>query len=249
MSNIFRSYVGYATEGQWAQRAAAELGITPQQFLDSYYIDGFLLLLLSADSPEYGLIHINFRGGLSSEVRYDPATATVTSVKTYLDGALVEEWSGAMTAQQYINFDWPGTLVYGSEQADYLWIGDGTILAGSGNDIVELDGNNAIAYGEAGQDVFDVSGRSGNHITLADYQPGEKIFFYGYESFEMLAQNIRGVEMASNGFTLNFGEGYNTWSLTILGTSVDQMRLEDLLFGQAGIDAVYAPVMSALGIV
>lgn len=242
--------MGYATAGQWVQRVAAELGMTPRQFMEAD-IDVFQLLL-AVDTPENGLIRGSFRGGMSWEVRYDPATITVTSVKMYLDGALAVEWSGTMTAQQFLDDDWPETLVYGSAQPDVLWAVNGTIRAGSGNDIVELDGNagNAIvAYGEAGQDAFVIKSATGNHITLADYQPGEKILFEDYDSFEMLASDFRGVEYAAHGFTAHFGWGADTWSLTIEGASVEQMRLEDLLVGQAGNDAVYAPLMSALGIV
>lgn len=247
MSNVYKSYMGYATAGQWVKRVAGELGMTPRQFLDAD-IDVFDLLLSAENNPENGLIQGAFRGGMRWEVRYDPATVTVTGIKIYLDDVLAAEWSGAMTAQQFLDDDWPETLVYGSEQADALWTGDGTVFAGAGNDIIELGGN-AIAYGEAGQDAFVVYW-GGSHITLADYQPGEKILFDMYDSFQELGQAYQGWEAAGNGFTVHFAGSYSpAWSLTIQGASIDQMRLEDLLVGQAGRDAVYAPVMSALGIV
>jgi hypothetical protein len=151
-----------------------------------------------------------------------------------------------MTAEAFLADDWPAD-VYGSNGDDYLSAWDNKVFAGAGNDIIELVGN-AVGYGQGGADTFVVI--PGDHITIADYQPGEKIFFYGYDDWQSLVSSFRGVSNSGpTGFTLQFGgPGYLQWSLTIQGTPLEQMRIEDILVGQAAHDQVYAPVYAAFGL-
>jgi hypothetical protein len=245
--NTYTQYSNLTQEGRVFQDVAAALSMTPRQLWEND-VDIFQLLE-AVESPAPGQLHGIFKAGITMDVSYDPATLTVTHVRLYHNGQLAVEFSGAMTAEAFLYGDWPAD-VYGSNGDDYLFVdGANKVFAGAGNDIIELEGS-AVGYGQGGADTFVVMSGQGDHITIADYQPGEKILFYSYDDWQSLVSSFQGVsESGPTGFTLQFGgPGYPQWSLTIQGTPLEQMRVEDLLVGQAAHDQVYAPVYAAFGL-
>jgi hypothetical protein len=167
----------------------------------------------------------------------------------------MDRWSGSMSKEQFLYEDWPADTVYGSVEPDILdilYFDHGIcFFGGPGNDIIQL-GRDTTAYGQEGVDTFEIFDiyEKGAHLTIADYQAGEKILF-PYDTFDELVAAFQGVSnVTDNGFTANFGGAYEPhWSLTIIGTPLDQMNVADLLVGYAGMLTVYGPFLSELGLI
>lgn len=254
MTNVTRHYVGYVAEGQYLQRLAAELGLTPLELIESDW--NLFDMMLDYDFPAPGQVTVNFRAGLSMSVQYDPATLTITSADVYYQGQPIYNWRGQMTVEQLVTDDWPETVIYGSDSADYLEIENGTIYAGGGNDIIQIFGN-SVVYGGAGREDYAIEyAGHGDNIRIADYQLGERIYFSAYDDFTTLAQSLRGVSATANGFSAQFAApwpGGSVWTLTIEGVSLDQFAQQGdinqiLLTGVAGEEAIYAPLWQAIGL-
>ncbi|MGB9632591.1 MAG: hypothetical protein ACPL8I_04635 [Chloroflexaceae bacterium] len=244
-------YHGYAMAAQYFKQLASETGQSVKALIDAP--DGLKLLdfLLDYSFPAPGQLHADFRGGAAWDVQFDPQTYTVTQVVESWNGEAIDRWSGSMSVEQFLSEDWPADTVYGSVEPDMLNVEHGICFGGPGNDIIELD-SDATAYGQEGVDAFDLSfyGGEGDHLTIADYQAGEKILF-PYDTFDELVAAFQGVSnVTDNGFTANFGGAYGPhWSLTIIGTPLDQMNVADLLVGETGNQVVYGPPLSELGLI
>ncbi len=253
MGNVSYIYVGYATEGQYFQRLAAQLGMTPQQLWNGGW--NVFDMMVSFEIPTPGQLTASFQGGLLMNVQYDPVTVTVHQLELSYEGQLAYRWQGTMSDHDFLSDVWHSQTVYGSPYADWFFIDrGGTGYGGDGNDVIELE-DNATAYGGAGQDAFDLIGFfAGSNFHIADYQPGEKILFSMFESFEELAAAFQGVSgVTANGFTIHFDMPYGpNFSVTIEGVSLEQFSRSNLqevvLVGVQGEQELYAPVMQAFGI-
>lgn len=251
MTNVARYYVGYAELGAWFQRIAAEFGKTPPEFFMEIGgdLDPNPLALVKTYSIGDGLLTAQLRGDVILTAQFDPQTLTVTHITYSYGGQTALQWEGQMSAAQFLTDDWPPTVYYGSPQADVLeaWSGD-VVYGGAGNDLLVLAENNAKAYGQAGTDTFLVDGYG--HMTIGDYQPGEKIVFMLYENLAELAADFRGVQAVGNGFRVLFKSAQTPdWSLTFENLRVEQLRLDDLAFAtHATLTGVYQPVFQAFGL-
>ncbi len=257
MSNIAHYHFTPADLGLYFQQAATELGTTPLQLWES----GFDLrqALVSLNLAQ-GQLTASFRGGASMNMRYDPATMTVTQIELYHQGQLFYEWSGAMSGKEFLCSswpDWPKDIAYGNPEANLLSVRqNATVYADSGNDVIQME-DNAAAFGQAGQDVFALEHvNDGGQLRIADYELGERIYFSMYESMEELGAAFQGVsDVTANRFTLHFAQQYGLhWSLTIEGVGLNEFAAQQnflggiVLVGVEGGNAVYGPVMQAMGL-
>lgn len=240
--NVVREYVGVLPYLSWFKSLAQSLGVSPLEL----YEDGvdLLRIVTSVTQTSPGEVVGHLIGGVTLHVRYDPQTLVVHRVEYYYNNALVTSWEGSMSVQQFLADDYPVDVRYGSQYADVLYIDAGTVYAGDGNDVIQLEGG--VAYGEGGMDVFEVS--NWGHMTIKDYQTGEKILFPDYANLGQLAADFVGVTQAAGGFTLNFSTQGRHWSLTFENTALDTRLLDDFLFGREGTIQVYGPILAQVGL-
>jgi len=257
MSNLERHHIGYVQIGQYYRQLAAELGLDREALYEDDFDHLFDIdTLVSWSIPTPGQLQAQFLAGMTMDVRYEPTSLTVTEVWMSLQGRLAYEWSGAMSAQAFLDGYWPVDLSYGSPSADLLFIENGTAYAGNGNDILQMGGN-AVAYGQGGRDVFALEYVGhGNNLRIADYEMGERIYFAMYDSVDELIAAFQGVsDVSANRFTLHFAQRFGPhWSLTVEGAGLEPFAAQPNLLGEIvlvgleGAERVYAPVMEAFGI-
>ncbi len=244
--NVERNYVGIQPYLTWIKAVAQSVGTSPIQFLDEEI--NILQFVTSVTETGPGEVVGTLVGGLTLQVQYDPQALVVRRVEYRIDGELAYVWEGSMSVEAFLMDVYPVDVRYGSNDVDVLSAEDCTVYAGEGNDVIQLMGS-GIAYGQGGMDVFDVS--NWGHMTIKDYQPGEKILFPDYDSLTALAADFVGITpAANNGFTLHFrsgGQNGYDWSLTFENTAPDIRLLDDFLFGDAGEMEVYGPIFARAG--